>query len=107
MLLTGYAACFSLQTPEMIITHWNLDDSGSFDSFFQQLGTHASEKSFGTWQLSNNRIILLIDRKQHKNAIGEQASKRVSEEKQIQVLKAKNNELQIIINGKAISLYRS
>ncbi|MFK0569475.1 hypothetical protein [Endozoicomonas sp.] len=90
-----------------IAIDWNLDDSGSFDSFFQQLGTHASEKSFGSWQLSNNQIILLIDRKQQKDPIGDQTSKRVSEEKRIQVLKATDSELQILMDGKAITLFRS
>lgn len=92
---------------EDVAMDWNIDDSGSFDSFFQQLGTHASERSFGTWQLSNNRIILLINRKQQKDSIGDEKSKRVSEEKRIQVLKATDSELQILIDGKAVSFYRS
>ncbi|WP_419534011.1 hypothetical protein [Endozoicomonas sp.] len=92
---------------EDVAMDWNLDASGSFDSFFQQLGTHASEKSFGTWQLSNNRIILLINRKQQKDAIGDEESRRVSQEKQIQVLKATDSELQLLMDGKAINLFRS
>lgn len=92
---------------EDIAMDWNLDHSGTFDSFFQQLGTPASEKSFGTWQLSNNRIILSISRKQEKDAIGDEENKRVAEEKRIQVIKATDRELQIIMDGKAISLYRS
>lgn len=92
---------------EGVAMDWNLDASGSFDSFLQQLGAHASEKNFGTWQLSNNRIILLIDRKQQKDSIGDQTSKRVSEEKRIQVLKTTDSELQIRLDGKIISLYRA
>ncbi|USE36894.1 hypothetical protein [Endozoicomonas sp. SCSIO W0465] len=92
---------------EDVAMDWNFDDNGSFNSFFQQLGTHASQKNFGTWQLSNNRIILLISRKQEKNSIGDEKNKRVSEEKSIQVIKATDHELQIILDGKAISLYRS
>ncbi len=92
---------------EDVAMDWNLYASGSFDSFFQQLGTHASEKSFGTWQLSNNRIILLINRKQQKDAIGDEESRRVSQEKQIQVLKATDSELQLLMDGKAINLFRS
>ncbi|MGO0309435.1 hypothetical protein ACTL6P_23140 [Endozoicomonas acroporae] len=86
---------------------WNLDHSGSFDTFFQKLGTLASEKSFGTWQLSNNQIIFSIRRKQEKDAIGDEESRRIAEEKRIQVIKATKSELQIIMNGKAFSLYRS
>ncbi len=91
---------------EDVAMDWNLDVSGSFDSFFQQLGTHASEKSFGSWQLNNNRIILLLDRKQQKDSIGNEKSKRISEEKWVQVLKATESELQILMDGKAINLFR-
>ena len=92
---------------EDVAIDWNLDQSGSFDSFYQELGSYATEKSFGTWQLTNNQIILLIDKKENKDSLGGQTSRRVSEEKRIQVINATEQELQILMDGKEVSLNRS
>ncbi|WP_067515915.1 hypothetical protein [Endozoicomonas ascidiicola] len=92
---------------EDVAIDWNLDPSGSFDSFYQELGSYATEKNFGTWQLTNNQIILMIDKKENKDSLGGQTSRRVAEERRIQIINTTESELQILMDGKEVSLNRS
>ena len=94
------------QTRDDVAIDWNFDASGTFDSFSQPVGSSAFEKDFGTWQLINGRLILRINRKKQRDALGEQFSRRVSQERQIEVLSLTNKQLQVLVNGKTISLHR-
>ena len=95
------------QTRDEAAINWNFDASGSFDSFYQQVGTNAFEKDFGTWQLINGRLILKINRKNQRDPLGDQVSKRVSQERRIDILSVTNNQLRVLVNGKTINLHRS
>ena len=86
---------------------WIFNPDGSFSSFFQALGSHATEKNYGSWQLSGNQIILIINKKENTNTLGEKISKKVAQEKRVRIIHASKRQLQILLDGYERSLSHS